>query len=93
MEFVTSFDFFDLTSEMFSPPFSPEAFSAPVFVSGPDRNGFNVGVRRNVQQILGADRRLWFIPVFTRPVKTALLALIYLFILLLLLFLMDMVYI
>ncbi|TNM98673.1 hypothetical protein fugu_013237 [Takifugu bimaculatus] len=44
-----------------------EAFSAPVFVSGPDRNGFNVGVRRNVQQILGEDRRLWLVPVFTRP--------------------------
>ncbi|XP_003970490.1 palmitoyltransferase ZDHHC15B [Takifugu rubripes] len=42
-----------------------EAFSAPVFVSGPDKNGFNVGVRRNVQQILGEDRRLWLVPVFT----------------------------
>lgn len=42
-----------------------EAFSAPVFVSGPDRNGFNVGLRRNLQQVFGEDRRLWFIPVFT----------------------------
>lgn len=43
-----------------------EAFSAPVFVTGPDRNGFNVGIRRNLQQVFGEDRRLWFIPVFTR---------------------------
>lgn len=43
-----------------------EAFSAPVFVAGPDRNGFNVGIRRNLQQVFGEDRRLWFIPVFTR---------------------------
>ncbi|XP_078116958.1 palmitoyltransferase ZDHHC15B isoform X2 [Sander vitreus] len=42
-----------------------EAFSAPVFVSGPDRNGFNVGILSNLQQVFGEDRRLWFIPVFT----------------------------
>lgn len=42
-----------------------EAFSAPVFINGPDRNGFNVGVRRNLHQVFGEDRRLWFIPVFT----------------------------
>ncbi|XP_038556167.1 palmitoyltransferase ZDHHC15B [Micropterus salmoides] len=42
-----------------------EAFSAPVFVSGPDRNGFNVGIRKNLQQVFGEDRRLWFIPVVT----------------------------
>ncbi|KAM7000545.1 palmitoyltransferase ZDHHC15B [Tautogolabrus adspersus] len=42
-----------------------EAFSAPVFVCGPDKNGFNVGLRRNLQQVFGEDRRLWFIPVFT----------------------------
>ncbi|XP_070818082.1 palmitoyltransferase ZDHHC15B [Chaetodon trifascialis] len=42
-----------------------EAFSAPIFVTGPDRNGFNVGIRRNLQQVFGEDRRLWFIPVFT----------------------------
>ncbi|XP_054647348.1 palmitoyltransferase ZDHHC15B isoform X2 [Dunckerocampus dactyliophorus] len=42
-----------------------EAFSAPVFVNGPDRHGFNVGIRKNLQQVFGKDRRLWFIPVFT----------------------------
>uniref|UniRef100_G3Q2J5 Palmitoyltransferase n=1 Tax=Gasterosteus aculeatus aculeatus TaxID=481459 RepID=G3Q2J5_GASAC len=42
-----------------------EAFSAPVFVNGPDRSGFNVGTRRNLQQVFGEDRRLWFVPVFT----------------------------
>ncbi|KAJ8015754.1 hypothetical protein DPEC_G00029430 [Dallia pectoralis] len=40
-----------------------EAFSAPVFTSGPDRNGFNMGMKRNLQQVFGEDKRLWFIPV------------------------------
>ncbi|CAG5991627.1 palmitoyltransferase ZDHHC15B isoform 2-T2 [Menidia menidia] len=42
-----------------------EAFSAPVFVGGPDRNGFNVSMRKNLQQVFGEDRRLWFLPIFT----------------------------
>ncbi|XP_007228481.3 palmitoyltransferase ZDHHC15B [Astyanax mexicanus] len=42
-----------------------EAFSAPVFQNGPDRNGFNVGIRKNLLQVFGEDRRLWFFPVFT----------------------------
>lgn len=45
-----------------------EAFSAPVFVSGPDKNGFNVGTRKNLEQVFGENRRLWFIPVVTRRV-------------------------
>ena len=43
-----------------------EAFSEPVFVTGPDRNGFNVGLKRNLEQVFGEDKRLWFIPVCTR---------------------------
>uniref|UniRef100_A0A671K4V0 Palmitoyltransferase n=1 Tax=Sinocyclocheilus anshuiensis TaxID=1608454 RepID=A0A671K4V0_9TELE len=42
-----------------------EAFSAPVFQNGPDRNGFNVGLSRNLRQVFGEDKKLWFIPVFT----------------------------
>ena len=51
---------------LLNPFFFVEAFSAPVFQGGPDKNGFNVGMRRNLQQVFGEDRRLWFVPVFTR---------------------------
>lgn len=42
-----------------------EAFSAPVFQSGPDRNGFNVGACRNLQQVFGTNKKFWFFPIFT----------------------------
>ncbi|XP_026137040.1 palmitoyltransferase ZDHHC15B-like [Carassius auratus] len=42
-----------------------EAFSAPMFQNGPDSNGFNVGLNRNLQQVFGEDKKIWFIPVFT----------------------------
>uniref|UniRef100_A0A3B3QIS7 Palmitoyltransferase n=1 Tax=Paramormyrops kingsleyae TaxID=1676925 RepID=A0A3B3QIS7_9TELE len=42
-----------------------EAFSAPIFQTGPDKNGFNLGFRRNLIQVFGDERKLWFLPVFT----------------------------
>ncbi|XP_003229201.2 palmitoyltransferase ZDHHC15 isoform X1 [Anolis carolinensis] len=40
-----------------------EAFSAPVFPNGPDKNGFNLGVGKNIRQVFGEKKRLWFFPV------------------------------
>uniref|UniRef100_A0ACB8FWT6 Palmitoyltransferase zdhhc15 n=1 Tax=Sphaerodactylus townsendi TaxID=933632 RepID=A0ACB8FWT6_9SAUR len=40
-----------------------EAFSAPVFQNGPDKNGFNLGLVKNLQQVFGEERRLWLLPV------------------------------
>ncbi|XP_077163582.1 palmitoyltransferase ZDHHC15 isoform X2 [Paroedura picta] len=42
-----------------------EAFSAPVFQSGPDKHGFNLGFVKNLQQVFGEERSLWLLPVFS----------------------------
>ncbi|XP_077321776.1 palmitoyltransferase ZDHHC15 [Lithobates pipiens] len=42
-----------------------EAFSTPVFNSGPDKNGFHLGIRKNLDQVFGKQKNLWLIPLFT----------------------------
>lgn len=42
-----------------------EAFRAPIFRSGPDRNGFNLGTYANFMEVFGNRKLLWFLPVFT----------------------------
>lgn len=42
-----------------------EAFQTPIFAGGPDKNGFNLGCRRNFLEIFGDDRHLWLLPKFT----------------------------
>lgn len=43
-----------------------EAFRAPVFLSGPDKDGFSLGAYNNFQEVFGDDQRTWFLPIFTR---------------------------
>lgn len=36
-----------------------------MFYSGPDSNGFNLGLQANFQEIFGNQCEKWFLPIFT----------------------------
>ncbi|XP_008274492.1 probable palmitoyltransferase ZDHHC20 [Stegastes partitus] len=42
-----------------------EAFRAPVFANGPDKNGFSLGFGRNVAEVFGDQAKYWILPVFS----------------------------
>ncbi|KAK9746254.1 hypothetical protein QE152_g6230 [Popillia japonica] len=42
-----------------------EALRAPVFASGPDKEGFDLGKKNNFLEIFGNSPELWLIPVKT----------------------------
>ncbi|CAL8399708.1 unnamed protein product [Gadus morhua 'NCC'] len=42
-----------------------EAFRAPVFRTGSDKNGFSLGFRKNVAQVFGDQKKYWPLPLFT----------------------------
>lgn len=42
-----------------------EAFTAPIFEFGSDKNGFDLGKLHNFQEVFGYDPILWFIPIHT----------------------------
>uniref|UniRef100_A0A914CCQ6 Palmitoyltransferase n=1 Tax=Acrobeloides nanus TaxID=290746 RepID=A0A914CCQ6_9BILA len=42
-----------------------ESIRPPTFLHGPDKNGYNLGFRRNYREIFGKNKILRFIPVFT----------------------------
>ncbi|XP_041359994.1 palmitoyltransferase ZDHHC20-B-like isoform X2 [Gigantopelta aegis] len=42
-----------------------EAFRAPIFQSGPDKDGFSLGSRGNFQEVFGDKRMFWFLPMFS----------------------------
>uniref|UniRef100_A0A3B4Y925 Palmitoyltransferase n=2 Tax=Seriola TaxID=8160 RepID=A0A3B4Y925_SERLL len=42
-----------------------EAFRAPVFANGPDKNGFSLGCSRNVAEVFGEQAKYWMFPVFS----------------------------
>lgn len=43
-----------------------EAFRAPIFVDGPDKNGFSLGYKKNFEQVFGSNKLYWFLPIFSR---------------------------
>ncbi|XP_055492950.1 palmitoyltransferase ZDHHC20-B-like isoform X1 [Leucoraja erinacea] len=42
-----------------------EAFRAPVFRNGPDKNGFSLGIGKNIKQVYGDQVKYWLLPIFT----------------------------
>ncbi|XP_062917099.1 palmitoyltransferase ZDHHC15B isoform X1 [Mobula hypostoma] len=42
-----------------------EAFSAPIFQHGPDKNGYNLGTRKNLEHVFGPEKKYWLLPIFT----------------------------
>jgi len=43
-----------------------EAFRAPAFQHGPDKNGFSLGTNNNFRQVFGEEKKYWLLPVFSR---------------------------
>ncbi|XP_014450456.2 palmitoyltransferase ZDHHC2 [Alligator mississippiensis] len=42
-----------------------EAFRAPIFRHGTDKNGFSLGFSKNLKQVFGDEKKYWLLPVFT----------------------------
>ncbi|XP_008109923.1 palmitoyltransferase ZDHHC2 isoform X2 [Anolis carolinensis] len=42
-----------------------EAFRAPIFRHGMDKNGFSLGFTKNLLQVFGDEKKLWLLPIFS----------------------------
>ncbi|XP_052005197.1 palmitoyltransferase ZDHHC2 isoform X2 [Xyrauchen texanus] len=42
-----------------------EAFRAPAFQHGPDKNGFSLGMNKNFRQVFGDEKKYWLLPIFS----------------------------
>jgi len=42
-----------------------ESSRAPIFPYGPDKKGYDLGLRRNFREIFGSQPLLWLLPIFT----------------------------
>ncbi|XP_060634545.2 palmitoyltransferase ZDHHC2 [Anolis sagrei] len=42
-----------------------EAFRAPIFRHGIDKNAFSLGFTKNLRQVFGDEKKLWLLPIFS----------------------------
>uniref|UniRef100_A0A914GXP5 Palmitoyltransferase n=1 Tax=Globodera rostochiensis TaxID=31243 RepID=A0A914GXP5_GLORO len=42
-----------------------ESFRPPIFTHGADKCVYNLGVRRNFEEVFGSDKRKWLLPLFS----------------------------
>ncbi|XP_075707746.1 palmitoyltransferase ZDHHC20 isoform X2 [Rhinoderma darwinii] len=42
-----------------------EAFRAPFFRTGPEKDGFSLGFSKNVHEVFGDEKKYWLVPIFT----------------------------
>ncbi|XP_018420452.1 PREDICTED: probable palmitoyltransferase ZDHHC20 isoform X2 [Nanorana parkeri] len=42
-----------------------EAFRAPSFRTGPEKDGFSLGFSKNLREVFGDEKKFWLLPVFT----------------------------
>uniref|UniRef100_A0A3B4CTN1 Palmitoyltransferase n=1 Tax=Pygocentrus nattereri TaxID=42514 RepID=A0A3B4CTN1_PYGNA len=42
-----------------------EVFRAPAFRHGTDKNGFSLGVSKNLRQVFGDQKKYWLLPIFS----------------------------
>ncbi|XP_075054946.1 palmitoyltransferase ZDHHC20 [Mixophyes fleayi] len=42
-----------------------EAFRAPSFRTGPERDGFSLGFKKNFREVFGDEKKYWLLPMFT----------------------------
>ncbi|KAI4897271.1 hypothetical protein NFI96_024630 [Prochilodus magdalenae] len=47
-----------------------EVFRAPAFRHGTDKNGFSLGVSKNLRQVFGDEKKYWLLPVFSSDGET-----------------------
>uniref|UniRef100_A0A6I8R6D8 Palmitoyltransferase n=1 Tax=Xenopus tropicalis TaxID=8364 RepID=A0A6I8R6D8_XENTR len=43
-----------------------EAFRAPLFRNGPEKDGFSLGFSKNLREVFGDEKKYWLLPMFTR---------------------------
>ncbi|NP_001017129.1 palmitoyltransferase ZDHHC20 [Xenopus tropicalis] len=42
-----------------------EAFRAPLFRNGPEKDGFSLGFSKNLREVFGDEKKYWLLPMFT----------------------------